>query len=192
MRADLTKIEAEAADQGWTVTPDPDSDGYYVSDNDDGWAVGVIVMRRISRDDEQWGAILAAKGGSPIMRDSLFAAWRDLVADAARLERVSAAPAEGREFFSDYAAAMLSRTEEGVLRGLASLGNSTARDLRDFAAGFCDVAEVHPDAIRDALFTLDALGWSAPAGGVNPVDAEEWYATNQGRIALESAGADRG
>lgn len=89
------------------------------------------------------------------------------------------------EFVGDYAAADLTTIEEGVLRGLASLGyNPTVADLAEFAAGFAHVEQVDPRGVRIILATLDSLGWASPVDD-DPLTSDTWYVTTQGRVALE-------
>lgn len=89
-------------------------------------------------------------------------------------------------FTSDRATAKLTSVEEGVLRGLGSLGyDVSVADLCDFAAGFANVSFVAPTEARAVLLLLDSLGWARAAG--EPLYSDSWSVTGQGRVALDSA-----
>jgi hypothetical protein len=106
--------------------------------------------------------------------------------EQARMDWLDSHP-EGRPemvFASDTAVASLTLIEEGCLRGLASLGPTTAADLAEFCAGFARVPTVGAEEMRDALFALDALGWAMPSGGI-PLIIGRWLITESGRRALE-------
>lgn len=89
------------------------------------------------------------------------------------------------EYAADYAAAVLTDVEEGALKALASLGyNASIGDVHEFCEGFTQRTLTF-QSVRNALMSLDGLGWVAPSPDYAPLTAMMWHATGQGRVALE-------